>query len=103
MLQIAVKILNYAGYLYGCNVLGSWFTRFYYGLFGFIKDEQYAADHPKMYIAKVVAVMVIGILLALAIIWYPLTKLMEWIDDKIDEFFKKKEEKEEDEDLEWLD
>ena len=101
MLKIAVKVLNYAGYLYGCNVLGNWFARFYYGLFGFIQDEQYAAEHPKMYTAKVVAVMVIGILLALAIIWYPMTKLMEWINDKIDDFFKKEED--DDEDLDWLD
>ena len=96
-MKIAVKVLNYAGYLIGCNVLGNWFSQFYYSLFGFIKDETYAEDHPKMYIAKVVAVMVIGILLGLAVIWYPLTKLMEWIDDKIDKHFDKKEEDE------WLD
>lgn len=96
MMKIAVKVLNYAGYLMGCSVLGNWFYKFYYGLFGFMTDETYAKDHPKMYIAKVVAVMVVGILLALAIIWYPLTKAFEWINSKIDIFFDKKEDDEED-------
>ena len=85
MMKIAVKILNYAGYLYGCNVLGNWFYKFYY-----------AEEHPKMYIAKLVAVLVIGILLGLAIIWYPLTKIWKWINNKIDEHFDRKKDDEED-------
>lgn len=100
MLKFAAKILNYAGYLVGINVLGSWFADFYYGLFGFISDEQYATEHPKMYILKVIAVMLLGSAIAMAIIWWPLTKIMEWIDDKIDKFFDK--DKEED-DEDWLD
>ena len=95
-MKIAVKILNYAGYLMGCNVLGTWFYRFFYGMFGFLTDETYAKEHPKMYIAKAVGVMVVAILLALAIIWYPLTKVWQWLNGKIDDFFGKKEDEEHD-------
>ena len=92
MVKIAVKTLNYVGYLIGCSTLGDWFGRFWWSLWGFIKDEDYRDEHPNMYTAKVLLLMVIGILLALAIIWYPLTKLMEWINNKIDEHFDKKKE-----------
>ena len=101
MMKILVKTLNYVGYLAGCGVLGNWFYKAYYSLFGFITDETYAEEHPKMYIAKLVACMVSAILIALAIIWYPLTKVWEWINKKIDEHFEKKEVKDDDED--WLD
>ena len=101
VMKIVVKTLNYAGYLIGCKVLGDYWYKAFYGLFGFITDETYAEEHPKMYLAKLVGVMVAGILLALAIIWYPLTKLMELINSKIENFFKK--EKKDDEDDDWLD
>ena len=95
MMEIAVKILNYAGYLYGCNVLGNWFAKFYWSLFtGLTEDEEYATNHPKMFVAKVVGLMVVGILIALAIIWYPMTKLMKFIDGKIEKYFKEDEEDE---------
>ena len=92
MVKIAVKTLNYVGYLIGCNALGNWFGQLWWSLWAFIKDETYAEEHPKMYIAKLVLLMVIGILIALAIIWYPLTKIMEWIDGKINEHFEKDED-----------
>ena len=103
MMKIAVQILNYAGYLIGCNVLGNWFYKFYYGLFGFIKDETYAEEHPKMYIAKLIGVMVVGILIGLAVIWYPLTKLWKWLNSKIDEFFDREKEDEEVDEFDFLD
>lgn len=92
MMKIALKILNYSGYLIGCNQLGNWFGKLYWSLFPFVKDETYAEEHPKAYVAKVVGLMVLGILIALAIIWYPLTKGMEWINNMIDKHFDKHEE-----------
>lgn len=98
MLKVVLKSFNYAVYLIGCSVFGDWFAKFYYGLFGFITDADYAEQHPKMYIAKLIGVMVIGIVLATAVVWYPLTCLMEWLNKKIDKHFDDKDEKDD-----WLD
>ena len=101
MIKVICKILNYAGYLVGCTVLGDWFGKMYYGLplFRFISDADYAEEHPKMYLLKVAGVIAAGTLLALAIVWFPLTKAMKWIDDLIEKHFEKKEV--ENEDKEW--
>lgn len=98
-MKILLKVLNYAGYLIGCSVLGDWFGKVYYKIpwFGFVSDADYAEEHPYMYLIKLAGVIAAGTLLALAIIWYPLTKLMNWINSKIDKHFDKTEEDEWDE------
>ena len=95
-MKIATKILNYAGYLIGCNVLGTWFAKLYWSLFKFLTDEDYASEHPRMYLLKFGAALAFGTILALVIVWYPLTKAFEWINRKIDSHFDKEKEDEED-------
>ena len=95
-MKILLKAMNWLGYIFGCSVLGNLFAKLYWSLFKFASDVDYAEKHPKMYLLKFFVVLVLWIVLALALIWYPLTKLMGWISRKIDVHFDKKDDEEDD-------
>lgn len=83
-MKTILHILNWAGYYTGIAVGGTIFSKLWWGLWKFASDEDYASNHPKMYLLKFFVVMILGMVLAIAIIWWPLTKLMEFIDSKIE-------------------
>lgn len=83
-MKTILHVLNYAGYYTGLLAGGTLFSRLWWGLWKFASDEDYASNHPKMYLLKFFAVFLLGTALVIAIVWWPLTKLMEFIDSKID-------------------
>lgn len=94
-----LKAANTVGYI-GASVVGGklWGSLWAWIWRDFTSDENYAEEHPKMFLFKVLLILVSGAVLSMAIVSWPLKKLYFWIDSKI-EGLNKKETKEEDK--EW--
>lgn len=92
-MNFLLHVLNYVGYFTGLSVGATIFSNVWWKLWKFVSDEDYANNHPRMYLFKFFAVLALEMIVAMAIIWYPLTKIMQWIDAKIDS--------NEDEENEW--
>lgn len=83
-MKTILHILNWVGYYTGLWAGATIFSNLWWGLWKFVSDEDYANNHPNMYLLKFFAVLILGMALVLGIVWWPLTKLMELIDSKID-------------------
>ena len=94
-MKLFLHVLNYVGYYAGLTAGVTLLSTIWWKLWKFASDEDYASNHPKMYLLKFFAVLGLEMVVGIAVIWYPLTKLMEWIDGKIDS------DKEKEEDDEW--
>lgn len=85
MKKLILHVTNWTGYLTLCGVGGKLVSKLFEKLFGgFLKDEDYANNHPWVYLLGVIGILLLAVAFATAIVWYPLTKLMHWIDSKIE-------------------
>ena len=91
MKRLGLHAVNWLGYFIGIDIGSTLFSKIWWKLWKFVSDEDYASNHPKMYLLKFVAVLLLGFGIGMAIVWYPLSKLMEWIDSKIDTYADEKE------------
>ena len=92
MKRIVLHVTNWTGYLVANSLLGDLWGRLFGFLFkGFLTDEGYAAEHPKKYLLGVIGVMVLAIFSGMIVIWWPLTKLMEFFTEKIEDLSDEKE------------
>ena len=93
MKKLILHIINWVGYYAGLGVLGHLLSKLYFGLFeGFLSDESYAAEHPYRYLLGFFGILFLGMGLVLGVVWFPLTKLMEFIDSKIEDIKDKDDE-----------
>ena len=91
-MKLFLHVLNYVGYYAGLTAGATLLSKIWWKLWKFASDEDYASNHPKMYLLKFFTVLALEMVVALAVIWWPLSKLMEWIDSKIDSSEEKDEE-----------
>lgn len=86
MKRIGLHVTNWVGYLIANSLLGSLWGKLFGFLFkGFLTDEAYAKQHPKKYLLGAIGIILLSVLSGLVIIWWPLTKLMEFFTKKIED------------------
>ena len=92
MKRIALHVTNWVSYLVANALLGKlWGMLFGFLFRGFLTDEGYAADHPRKYLFGVIGIILLAVLSSLLVIWWPLSKLMEFLDKKIEDVADEKE------------
>ena len=92
MKRLALKGLNYCGYLVTCGLVGRLIGTLAGAIFkDFLQDEDYAENHPKKYLLGVLAIVSVAMLITYLVIYWPLNYLMKAIDSKIDAFADDKE------------
>ena len=93
--KTTLHICNWTGYLISNALLGrvwGWLLSKVFN--GALTDEVYANEHPKLFFLRVFGILLLGVVSAMVVITWPLTILMNLIDEKIDDI-------EEKEDKEW--
>ena len=85
MKRLGLHVTNWVSYLVANSLLGKlWGTLFGFLFKGFLTDEAYAEQHPKKYLLGAIGIVILCLLSGCLIIWWPLTKLMEFFDLKIE-------------------
>ena len=93
MRKILLKVLNLAAYWASCYGVGYVLRKIVEWLFGeFLTDEAYAEQHPWKYLLGVFMILACMIGIGAAIIYLPLFKLFNFINDKIDKIDEEKED-----------
>lgn len=87
-----LHVSNLIGYL-GLSAIGGRL----YGMFiawifrGFLHDEAYAEAHPKKFLLGCIGIIGFTAISAAVIVSWPLKKLYQWIDSKIDDLEEKED------------
>ena len=92
MKRMGLHLTNWIGFIVANAMLGRlWGMLFGYLFKGFLSDEAYAANHPKKFFLGTVGIMLLASVSSVVVIYYPLKRLCEFFDKKIEDFADDKE------------
>ena len=93
MKKMILKVTNYAAYLAGCYGVGFLLGKIVEKLFGsFLSDEAYAEQHPWKFLLAVLGILICEFAIGAAIVLWPLLKIYNYFNDKIEAIDKSEDE-----------